>query len=83
MELPYDLAIILISIFPKKMKTLIRKQYMLYVYYSIIYNSQDMEAASKTAHCKTNKLTLNAIFLVLLLFFLLKYRSLPQISSCE
>lgn len=40
MELPYDLAILLLSIFPKKMKTLIRKQYMLYVYCSIIYNSQ-------------------------------------------
>ena len=44
MELPYDLTILLLSIFPKKMKTLIRKQYMLYVYCSIIYNSQEMEA---------------------------------------
>ena len=44
-ELPYDPAIPLVGIYPKKTKTLILKDICKhYVHYSIIYNRQDMEA---------------------------------------
>ena len=42
-ELPYELAFLLMSIYLKKMKTLIRKD-TVYVHCSIIYNSQGKEA---------------------------------------
>ena len=42
-ELPYDPVIPLLSIYPKKMKTLTRKDMYPYVYCSTIDNSQDME----------------------------------------
>ena len=42
-EIPYDLTIPLLGIYLKKMKTLIRKVHP-YVYCSIIYNSQVIEA---------------------------------------
>ena len=40
MELPYDPALLLLGIYPWKPKTLIQKNIC-----SIIYNSQDLEAA--------------------------------------
>ena len=42
-ELSYDLAIPLLSIYPKEMKTLVQKDVSTPFHYSIIYNSQDME----------------------------------------
>ena len=42
-ELLCDLAIPLLGIFPKEIRTLIKKYMHLYIHYSIIYNSQDME----------------------------------------
>ena len=44
-ELPYDLAIQPLGVYPKETKILIRKHTCtLSVHSSIIYNSQDMEA---------------------------------------
>ena len=43
MELPYDPAILLLAIYPKNMKTLIRYMHP-YVDSSIIHDSQTMEA---------------------------------------
>ena len=41
----YDLAISLLSIYPKKTETLIQKKYtQTNVHWNIIYNSQEMEA---------------------------------------
>ena len=42
-ELPYELAFLLMSIYLKKMKTLIRKD-IVYVHCNIIYNSRGKEA---------------------------------------
>ena len=47
-ELPYDPAVPLLGIYPKKMKTLIQKDICLPMFiialFTITYNSQDMEA---------------------------------------
>lgn len=44
MELPYDLAIILLCLYPREMKCSHKNSYM-NVYGSIVYNSQKVEAA--------------------------------------
>ena len=47
----YDPVISLLDIYPKYLRTLILKRYMhLYVYCSIIYNNQIMEAAQVSIH---------------------------------
>ena len=43
-ELPYDLAILLLGIYPDK--TIIQRTMHPYVHDSIIYNNQDMETTS-------------------------------------
>ena len=44
-EIPYDLAISLLGIYPKKTETLIQKKYtQTNVHWNIIYNSQEIEA---------------------------------------
>ena len=43
MEKPHDPAIQLLGIYPKKAETLIQKNTHIFVYCSIIYNSQDLE----------------------------------------
>ena len=43
LELSYDPAILLLGVYPKNTKTLIRKDMYPYVHCSIIHNSQDME----------------------------------------
>ena len=48
-ELPYDPVIPLLDIYPKHTKTLIWKDIYLYVYCSIICNSQIMEAAQESS----------------------------------
>ena len=42
-ELPYDLAISLLGICPKEIKTISKKYLYSHVHCSIIHNSQDME----------------------------------------
>ena len=48
MELPYNSVILLLGIYLKKLKTLIQKNMCTPVHCSIIYNSQDLEAAQVT-----------------------------------
>ena len=49
MKLPYDAVIPLLGISPKKPKTLIWKKYMHpYVYSSVLYIRQDLEAAQES-----------------------------------
>ena len=45
MDLPFDPAITLLGIYPKKPKTLIEEHTHPYVHCRVIYNHQDMEAA--------------------------------------
>jgi hypothetical protein len=42
-ELPYDPAVPLLSLYPKEI-SLVKSYRHSYIYYSIIHNSQDMEA---------------------------------------
>ena len=42
-ELPYDLAILLLGIYPKKTKTLTQRYMQPHVHCSITYKSQDIE----------------------------------------
>ena len=42
-ELPYDLAVLLLGIYISQEKTIIQKYTYISVYCSIFYNSQDME----------------------------------------
>ena len=44
-ELPFDPAIPLLGLYPKNPETPIQKIMHLYIHSSIIYNSQDLEAA--------------------------------------
>ena len=44
MELPYDPAILFLSICPKKIKILTRNYIAPHLHCNIVYNSQDMEA---------------------------------------
>ena len=46
MELPYDPAILLLGIYPKKLQNTNSKEYMHpYAHCSVIHNGQDLEAA--------------------------------------
>lgn len=45
MEIPYDPVVPLLGIYPKKMKTLTQKDTCTSIYWSIVYNSQDIQAA--------------------------------------
>ena len=55
MELLYDLAIPLFGIYPKKPKTLTQKICVLLFSWSVIYNSQDIEATQMLISRRVDK----------------------------
>ena len=60
MDLPFDTVIPFLGMYPKKPKTRIQKNISthFYVHCSIIYNSQDMEAAQVSINKGVHKTTL-------------------------
>ena len=56
MELPFDLAVPLMGVYPKEPQTLILKECKhLYIHRSIYYNCQDIEAAQVFCNRAVNK----------------------------
>ena len=62
MDLPFDPAITLLGIYPKKPKTLIEEHTHPYVHCRVIYNHQDMEAAHVSINRCVDKTTMGHLY---------------------